>query len=186
LKADPQTNGIPIIVLSASDNRELGFQMGVLDYLVKPIRREALLGALARIPFGNLQDILVVDDEPVSRELLVEMLALNGFETRQAANGQEAMAEIEHNAPDALLLDLMMPVMDGFQVIRRLQEKADWRQIPVIVVTAKDLTSEEQAFLHDRVSRVVQKGQVDSDELREDLRSLLKRYETKAPGKPSL
>jgi len=177
LKGDPETRDIPIIVISASDNRELGYRLGVRDYLVKPIDREALLSVLGRLDSGQLKDILVVDDEPLVTTMICQMLEFSGFAARSASNGEEALAQIGRARPDAVLLDLMMPVMDGFEVIERLQADPTLRKVPVVVVTAKDLTKAEREFLQRRVSRVIQKGRMDPMALTQDLREMLKGYE---------
>ena len=176
LKADPETRDIPVIVLSVSDNRDLGYRLGVSDYLVKPVDRDSLLAALGRLDHGSVNDVLVVDDDRTTVLMLSQMLEINGFAPRGASNGQEALDEIAKRLPDAILLDLMMPVMDGFEVVERLVANPDWRNIPVLVVTAKDLTPDEVEFLHQRVSRVVQKGDLDPDDLGASLREILKRY----------
>ncbi|OGG45101.1 MAG: hypothetical protein A3F84_11785 [Candidatus Handelsmanbacteria bacterium RIFCSPLOWO2_12_FULL_64_10] len=177
LKGDPETRDIPIIVISASDNRELGYRLGVRDYLVKPIDREALLSVLGRLDSGQLKDILVVDDEPLVTTMICQMLEFSGFAARSASNGEEALAEIGRARPDAILLDLMMPGIDGFEVIERLQADPALRKVPVVVVTAKDLTEVEREFLQRRVSRVIQKGRMDPMALTQDLREMLKGYE---------
>jgi signal transduction histidine kinase/ligand-binding sensor domain-containing protein/CheY-like chemotaxis protein len=177
LKEDPETRGIPIIVVSVSDNRELGYRLGVTDYLVKPVNREALLSALGRLDSGRLRDILVVDDDPAMVSLVCQMLEESGFASRSASNGQEALSEIGRLRPDAVLLDLMMPVMDGFEVIERMQADPELRKVPVVVVTAKDLSGAEREILKRQASRVVQKGKVDREALVQELREALKGYE---------
>ena len=173
LKDDPETRDIPIIVLSGIDNRELGFSMGVKDYLVKPIEREALLDVLGRVADGSVRDVLVVDDEPVAAELMMRILEEEGMASRRAANGQEALDRIAERIPDAILLDLMMPEMDGFEVVSRLQEDPAWKDIPVIVVTAKDLAADERKFLAEHVAKVVQKGNLDPAGLGETIREIV-------------
>jgi CheY-like chemotaxis protein len=174
LKADPETRDIPVIVLSVSDNRELGYRLGVHDYLVKPIDRQALLRTLHRMDSGLLKDILVVDDDPLTVSLIREILQIEGFSPRSAGNGQEAMAEVSRSRPDAILLDLMMPVMDGFEVVERLQADPAYREIPVVVVTAKELTEEELDYLRQRVERIVPKGRMEPGDLSGQLRAILK------------
>jgi signal transduction histidine kinase/CheY-like chemotaxis protein len=164
LKDDPETRDVPVIVVSGMDNRDLGTAMGVKDYLVKPVDRDALLKALEKIG-SDVKHVLVVDDEASARDLLVQILGDEGMESRTAVNGREALEAIERQVPDAILLDLMMPEVDGFEVVQRLQEKAEWKGIPVIVVTAKDLELEEKTFLSERVERVVQKGRLEPSEL---------------------
>jgi signal transduction histidine kinase/DNA-binding response OmpR family regulator len=166
LKEDPATRDIPVIVVSGMANRELGFSMGVKDYVVKPFDQDAIVGALKRISADGVKDILVVDDEPSACELVCEMLDETGYETRRASNGKQALEQVEKKVPDAMFLDLMMPEMDGFGVIEALEENEAWREIPVIVVTAKDLTIAEEDYLKARVEKVVQKGQLEVEELR--------------------
>ena len=145
--------------------------MGVKDYLVKPVERKALLATLKRVGAGVLHDVLVVDDEPSAAELMVEILDEEGLGSRRAANGREALARIEERKPDAILLDLMMPEMDGFEVIDRLQSDPAWERIPVIVVTARDLGADERRYLARRVEKVVQKGSLDPEKLAQAVRN---------------
>jgi signal transduction histidine kinase/CheY-like chemotaxis protein len=172
LKADPETRGVPIIVVSGMDNRDLGTAMGVKDYLVKPVDRDALLKALEKVG-SDVKHVLVVDDEASARDLLVQILGDEGMESRTAVNGREALEAIERQVPDAILLDLMMPEVDGFEVVQRLQENEAWKGIPVIVVTAKDLELEEKTFLSERVERVVQKGKMEPSELGKAVREAI-------------
>ena len=146
--------------------------MGVKDYLVKPVDRDALLKALEKVG-SDVKHVLVVDDEASARDLLVQILGDEGMESRTAVNGREALEAIERQVPDAILLDLMMPEVDGFEVVQRLQEKAEWKGIPVIVVTAKDLELEEKTFLSERVERVVQKGKMEPSELGKAVREAI-------------
>ncbi len=176
LKENPETREVPIVVISVSDNKELGFRLGVYDYLMKPADSDALLGVLKRLESDGVRDILVVDDDPTTVSLISQMLEEGGFASRSASNGAEALSEIERGRPDAIFLDLMMPVMDGFEVIDRLQADPELRKISVVVVTAKDLTGEEQKFLQERVSGVVEKGRLDPDRLMEELRETLDGY----------
>ena len=181
LKGDPETRDVPIIVVSAMDNRDLGISMGVKDYLVKPVDREALLSALKKIDPG-MKHVLIVDDEPSARDLLVEILGDEGLTTRTAVNGREALLRIEEEIPDAILLDLMMPEVDGFEVVQKLQENESWKGIPVIVVTAKDLELEEKTFLSERVERVVQKGRLEPEELGRVVREAIAAEEQRGRG----
>ncbi|MBT4141290.1 MAG: response regulator, partial [Candidatus Latescibacteria bacterium] len=170
LKNDPETQDIPIIVLSAMENKSLGLAMGVKDYLIKPVDRDALLAALGRVDNGSVKDVLVVDDEPSAADLLTQILSEEGMSSRRAANGKEALVRIAERVPDAILLDLMMPEMDGFEVIAKLQEDPVWRHIPVIVITAKDLESGESTYLAKHVEKVVQKGGLDPSGLAQAVR----------------
>ena len=175
LKEDPATRDVPIVIVSAMDNRDLGFSLGVHDYVVKPFDRDALIGALGRIDTGEVKDVLVVDDEAVACDLICEILDDGGYTTRRAHNGREALDRIREQKPDAMFLDLMMPEMDGFAVIEALRG-TDAASIPIIVVTAKDLTQEEEQYLAAHVNRVVQKGTLDPDDLVVTLREAIARY----------
>ena len=171
LKDDPETRDVPVIVLSAMDNSDLGFAMGVHDYLVKPLDKDAMLSALKRIDGGDIKDVLVVEDEPATQDLLCQMLQETGVGTRTASNGREALDLVGEQKPDAIFLDLMMPEMDGFEMIERLQAEEEWKDIPVVVVTAKDLTDDEEAYLREHASRVVRKGDM-NEGLAKAIRSL--------------
>ncbi|MFT5369032.1 MAG: DNA-binding response OmpR family regulator/nitrogen-specific signal transduction histidine kinase [Candidatus Latescibacterota bacterium] len=176
LKADETTRDVPVIVVSAIENRELGFSLGIHDYIVKPFDHDALMGSLKRLNPQGMHDILVVEDDPSAADLLCQMLEIDGFASRTAYNGRQAMVQIEEATPDAIFLDLMMPEMDGFEVIERLQAREDWKSIPVIVVTAKDLSLEEVDFLNARVNQVVQKGDLNLDVLENTLKDVLESH----------
>ncbi len=129
LKDDPDTRDVPIVIVSAMDNRDLGFSLGVHDYVVKPFDRDALINALGRIDHGSVKDVLVVDDEAVACDLICEILDDGGYTTRRAHNGREALDRIREQKPDAIFLDLMMPEMDGFAVIEALRKRI-WPRSP--------------------------------------------------------
>ena len=175
LKTDAITRDIPIIVLSIVDNKALGYQLGAFDYLLKPFDREAILAALTRIPpqHGRL---LVVDDDPQVVDLVRQLLEGEPYEVVAATDGQEALEAISHQRPDIVLLDLLMPRLDGFAVIEHLRQDAQYRQLPVIVLTAKTLTAAEYARLDQSVRAVIQKRGLDRGTLIEELQGLLRAY----------
>ena len=173
LKSDPDTADIPVIVLSIIDNKELGFRLGADEYLVKPIDREALARVLHRFE-GRGKQVLVCDDDPVVIELAQQLLEDDGWTVRSAANGQLALDEIAREQPDVLLLDLMMPVMDGFETLSRLRADPDTADLPVIVITAKDLAGEELADLRANTSRVIEKDGLDRGRILRELRTAMK------------
>ena len=173
LKTDPVTRPIPIIVLSIVDNKELGYRLGAFDYLLKPFDREAILAALGRIDPPQQGHLLVVDDDPQVVDLVSQLLEGEPYEVTAATDGQEALEVIARQRPTVILLDLLMPRMDGFAVIAHLQQDPEWRQIPVIVLTAKTLTAAEHALLDQSVRTVVQKQGLDRDTLIQEVRSLL-------------
>ena len=186
LKEEPATRQIPVVVLSIVERRALGFQLGATDYLVKPVESEALLATLQRLaPTGEdgarpLRRLLVVDDDPDVAEMVRQLLeeaspgsALRApVEVATAADGLEALAEIERRPPDAILLDLMMPRLDGFGLLARLRQEPALAAIPVVVLTARRLGAEERATLQAAVEAVLEKDGLAGERLFEVLGGL--------------
>jgi PAS domain S-box-containing protein len=172
LKTDATTRDIPIIVLSIVDNKALGYQLGAFDYLLKPFDREAILATLTRLP-PQRGRLLVVDDDVHIVDLVRQFLAGEPYEVVAAADGQEALEAISQQRPDILLLDLLMPRLDGFAVIERLRQDAQYQQLPIIVLTAKTLTAPEYARLEQSVRTVIQKQGWDHDTLKQELWGIL-------------
>jgi len=175
LKTDATTRDIPILVLSIVDNKALGYQLGAFDYLLKPFDREAILAALTRIPSPRGR-LLVVDDDPQVVDLVRQLLEDEPYEVIAAADGQEALEAVSQQRPDIVLLDLLMPRLDGFAVIEHLRQDAQYRQLPVIVLTAKTLTAADYVLLDQSVRTVIQKRGLDRGILIEELQSLLRVY----------
>jgi len=173
LKSDPDLAKIPVIMLTIVDEKNRGYSLGAADYLTKPIERERLTAVLMRYRKTTKNEALVIEDDPDSREVLTRLMESDGWKVAQAANGLEALARMEANAPGVILLDLMMPEMDGFEFIRQLRTRDDWKLIPVIVVTAKDLTAEERGVLNGHVSQILQKGDYDRNDLLEEVSRLV-------------
>ena len=180
LKTAVATRDIPIIVLSIVDQKDLGYRLGAFDYLLKPFDREAVLATLARIP-PYQGCLLVVDDDPQVVDLVRQELADESYEVIAAADGHAALEAIAQQQPAAILLDLLMPRLDGFGVLEYLQQHPRYRDIPVIVLTAKTLTVEEKTLLQQRVLRVLQKRGLERDALIQELRSVLQAYRSSEP-----
>ncbi len=177
LKANPETRDIPIIVLSIIDNKALGFSLGALDYLVKPFDKGAIIAALQRIPGIPAKHVLVVDDEPDAVDLLTQILQGEGYQVKGAYSGKEALRALNTAPQDIIFLDLLMPEMDGFEVIQRVKANPRWRDIPIIVVTAKDLTDSDQRFLQRSVDKIIQKSGLTSENLMKEVQSLLHEHD---------
>jgi CheY-like chemotaxis protein len=159
LKADPALRDLPVALVTVGGDREMGCALGAADYLTKPIDGEALVRVLGRYRAdGGRAEVLIVDDDPVAREVLRRPLATAGWTVGEAAEGREALTHLVRSRPAVVLLDLMMPGMDGFEVLERMRGEAAWRDIPVVVVTAMDLDREEAAWLSGRAERVFRKG----------------------------
>jgi len=147
------------VMLTMVDDKTRGYSLGATDYLTKPVDRKRLHSALA--PYctgGEPSSVLVVEDDPATREILVRTLKDADWLVSEAGNGREALERLAQEKPQVILLDLMMPVMDGFDFLLEMRANADWQNIPVIVLTAKDLTEEDLRVLSGRVEQIVEKG----------------------------
>ena len=176
LKADPELCDIPVILVTIMRDRDLGFALGAADYITKPVERDVLTRVLARHVRGDAgAQVLVVDDDPKTRDMLRRTLQKAGWSVAEAANGCEAIETLERSKPALVLLDLLMPGMDGFEVLERLQGDETWRDVPIIIVTAKDLTREDIDRLNGRVVKVLQKGTYHRRDLVRDIHAMIAR-----------
>jgi CheY-like chemotaxis protein len=180
LKTDDATRDIPIIVLSVVDQKELGYRLGAFDYLMKPIDREVLLAALARIS-PQRGRLLIVDDDPQVVDLMRQFLEDEDYDIEAAMDGQEALEAIARQRPDVIFLDLLMPRLDGFGVIEQLRIDPDHRDIPIIVLTAKTLSEAERTLLQQSVFKVIEKRGMEPDALLREIRSALPATHGPAP-----
>ena len=166
LKQDPTLRDIPVVMISIADGSELGFALGATDYLAKPIGRDQLNQLLREYAiFPGSGHVLIIDDDPEMRGLLRRGLGKAGFAVAEAAHGREGLKQVHERTPDLILLDLMMPVMDGLEFLVELRAEASTREIPVIVITAKDLSEEDRQTLNGRIEHVVQKGSNVSEDI---------------------
>jgi PAS domain S-box-containing protein len=178
LKSDPITRGIPTILLTIVDKKALGYQLGAADYLVKPLDRAALLAALERVSrasAGAPRRLLVVDDDADLIDMVRQLLAESAYEIEAAGDGVAALEAIARRRPDVVLLDLMMPRLDGFGLIERLRERPEHAAIPIVVLTARELSGTEGARLRASVSRIIQKQGLEGHILLHELRRALER-----------
>ena len=160
MKSDPALAHIPVIMLTIVDDRNLGYSLGAAEYMTKPVDRDRLLTLVRRFTNRNENAVvLVVDDDPDVRNVVRTTLHKVGLKTAEAINGKVAFEWLSANPlPDLVLLDLMMPELDGFHFLERLREKSEWLNLPVVVLTAKDLTVEERAFLAERTVLILEKS----------------------------
>jgi PAS domain S-box-containing protein len=159
LKADPVLHDIPVVMLTIVDDKSKGFTLGATDYLTKPVDRDQLHNALARFYApGEPCSVLLVEDDTATREMMARTLEKSDWAVSEAGNGREALDRLAQEKPQLILLDLMMPVMDGFDFLLEMRANAEWQDIPVIVLTAKDLTEEDRRILNGRVKQIVEKG----------------------------
>ena len=176
LKDDDEVSNIPVIIISVLDNLDLGYALGADAYMTKPVRKDVLIETIERCIPENNKDrgpVLIVDDEEDARQLLHRLLTNKGWHTELAANGQEALNAVYANKPSLILLDLMMPVMDGFTFMKELRRFDPEGEIPVVVVTARDLSLKEVQELNQSVDQIVYKGAYDMNELMEQVKQLV-------------
>jgi CheY-like chemotaxis protein len=160
MKEDAALAEIPVIMVTIVDNQSIGFSLGAADYLIKPINRDRLVRAVEKYcPRGAPRHVLIVEDDAPTSELMERALLEIDCTVTQAENGRVGLERLNEAPPDAILLDLMMPEMDGFEFIARVRAESRWRGIPVIVVTAKILSAEDLARLNGQVQRLVHKGE---------------------------
>jgi signal transduction histidine kinase/CheY-like chemotaxis protein len=158
LKSAPETSGIPVLVHSVVDNRAFGFALGAFEHLVKPVSGPAILDALRRAGILGGEQILVADDDPDIRALLERELSSAGFGVRTARDGAETLEQLSRQRPAAVVLDLLMPEPDGFEVLYRIRDDPSLRHLPVVVLTGKELSKDDYARLNGSAQRILRKG----------------------------
>ena len=188
LKEDPRLASIPVIMVTMVSEAARGYALGADHYLVKPVDRKALVKLLSAYrttaPTPGLA--LVVEDDEATREILRRTMEGSGWQVCEASDGQEGLAALEQFRPDVVLLDLMMPRVDGFEFLRRFRQNPDLDDVPVVVITAKELSAEEKTFLNSSVNEILTKGSLDRDRLLEDVRRLVARLTSRqSPSSPS-
>jgi PAS domain S-box-containing protein len=166
LKADPELHNIPVIMLSMIDDRTRGYSLGAVDYLTKPVDRKLLQKTLSHYYCTEKTcPVLLVEDDVEARRIMVHTLERAGWKVSEASNGKEALDMLPDVQPHLILLDLMMPVMDGFGFLAEMRAMPEWQHIPVIVVTAKDLSRADRARLSGCVKEVLEKNAYTRDQL---------------------
>ena len=180
LKSSSETRDIPVVVCSIVEDEEKGFSLGAADYLVKPIHEDDLLASLDRLNGdGSIREVLVIDDDPNDLRLLGKMLSEQGkYKAILAEGGPAGWNVLKSQAPHAVVLDLFMPEMDGFTILEQLRNDEKLRNLPAIVITGADLTSEQQKQLDDLGQRLLQKSSLKEQELISTIESALQRVKT--------
>jgi GAF domain-containing protein/DNA-binding response OmpR family regulator/anti-sigma regulatory factor (Ser/Thr protein kinase) len=158
LKTDPRTSGIPVIIASIVDKKVMGYRLGADDYLIKPLNADDLLASLSRLIGKQTQcRVLVVDDDPNVIDMIRQLLGDSPYQVEATADGIQALSAIQAAPPDIILLDLLMPNLDGFGVIDKLRERPGTRRIPIIILTARSLSNQETAALNESIYTIIQK-----------------------------
>jgi signal transduction histidine kinase/DNA-binding response OmpR family regulator len=182
LKSDPRLSEVPVIMITMVDDPVKGMALGATDYLTKPLDRDRLVSLLRKFrgPQGPSR-VLLVEDDPVAREQMRRALEQDGWNVLLAENGRVALQATAETRPDLIVLDLMMPEMDGFQFLGELRRNERWRTVPVVVVTAKDLSISDKLRLDGYVQRVFHKGSYRKEELLAEIHSQLERKARAGP-----
>jgi PAS domain S-box-containing protein len=174
LKADPLLADIPVIMLTIVDDKNLGYALGAADYLTKPVDWDRLAAILQKYRCAHPPcTVLVVEDDADTRDMLQRLLTRENWAVTEATNGRVALERMAESQPELILLDLMMPEMDGFAFLDALRQQDAWRSIPVVVVTAKDLTPEDRQRLNGYVEQILQKGAYSREELLHEIYHLV-------------
>ena len=169
LHGDPALASVPVVVVSVGTSEAKALGAGALRYVAKPVDAEHLVSVVRDVLVGEVTEVLIVEDDPDTLRLLTGTLDRRGIAVRTAANGQEALSQLAESVPSAILLDLMMPVMDGFTVLQRIQDHPVWKEIPVIVLTAKTLDTEDVEKLSTQSEAILTKGQADTERLIDEI-----------------
>ena len=178
LKSEPKTANIPVVMVTFLDREAKGFALGADDYFTKPVDWKRFSHVLENLTDGSSpRRILVVEDDESARTYLTKALNREGWTVVEAEHGKAGLDEMKKATPDAIVLDLMMPVMDGFEFLEEVRRRPEWEDIPIIVVTAKSATQDERSILEGSVERVLQKGAFSYDELFGIIRKQFSRHQ---------
>jgi CheY-like chemotaxis protein len=174
LKAEPNLRDVPVIMMTMESVPESGFILGATDIATKPVDRVRLSQTVKKYACPHPPcSVLLVEDNPVARELTRRILEKEGWKVSEAENGRVALESMERERPSLILLDLMMPEMDGFEFAFQVRQKLHWRAIPIVVLTARDLSGDERRRLNGCVEKILQKAGDSCDSLLHQLRDLL-------------
>ena len=173
LREDTELADIPVIMVTILDEQRRATSLGAAGYLTKPIDQHTLERMIGRFrASARPTRILLVEDDALQRELVRDWLIGEQWLVHEASNGREALDLLRANKPDVILLDLMMPEMDGFEIVAALQEEPLWRDVPVIVITARDLNAKDRQRLNSGIHSVLLKNTFRPTELVERIRQL--------------
>lgn len=180
LKADPKLWDIPVVMLTVTNNAEMGLGLGASEYIAKPIDRRRLSAVLAKYrPANNACRVLVIEDDEATRQVLKRSLIKERWTVAEAENGRVGLERLATFKPDLLILDLMMPEMNGFEFLAEFRKHEEYASIPVVVLTSKDLAAHERAELIGNVEKILEKGTHGRDVLLREIRRILALHENR-------
>ena len=184
LKGDPALADIPVVMVTVIDEHSLGYSLGASEYLLKPVEWERLKTVVERLAVSAEAVVLAVDDDEDALARTAKMLTRAGFNVETAPNGAAGLEKARARRPDLVLLDLQMPVLDGFGFLGEFRSQPEWNDVPVVVLTSKDLTADDWRRLSGRADKVLTKGMVETRDLIAQLRVTLAKNEG-APRGPA-
>jgi CheY-like chemotaxis protein/anti-sigma regulatory factor (Ser/Thr protein kinase) len=181
LKADRELRDIPVVMMTIMNETEMGYLLGAAEYLSKPIDRDRLLALLEKYHTSDkAAEVLVVEDDEPTRQVIRRTLARQGWTVAEAENGRLGLEQVARHTPALILLDLMMPEVDGFEFLEELRKNEAWKAIPVVVLTSKDLSAPERGLLSGKVEKILQKGAYGREALLREVRRVVARITGRA------
>ena len=175
LKSDPEMANIPVFVITMVDDENKGYSLGASEYLTKPIDRTRIHILMKKYKWDS-GSALVVEDDTSARKMLCRMLEDYGLKVAEAGNGKIALERVQEKSPGVIFLDLMMPVMDGFEFIEEFRKNPEWRSIPIVVITSKELTHADRICLNGGVEKLIEKKSLDQNDLFKEIRDILEAH----------
>lgn len=169
LKKNPNTKDIAVIIVSVSSDKETGIALGAVGHITKPVEKATLLDEIRRL-HNNPYEVMIVDDNEIDLEVTSDILLMEGLKVIKANGGKHCIELITNSKPDILILDLMMPETDGFQVLDFVRSREDTKNIPVIIVTAKDITNDDKLILSGKVSSILHKNETRTNEVMKEIK----------------
>ena len=174
IKNDQLLKSVPVVMYTMVDEKNFGLAIGATEYLIKPVSKEKILQVLNKVKRAAPRNyVLVVDDDPDFRDIATRAIEKEGWNVQTADSGISALAILEHEQPAIIFLDLMMPLMDGFEFLTMMQSRKEWEHVPVVIVTSKDLSADERIVLEGAVKKVIQKGDLSPEKLLKQLSLLI-------------
>jgi CheY-like chemotaxis protein len=174
LKNDPDLADIPVVMVTMTDDKRRAYALGAVDYIVKPVDPSRLAGLFNKLTSPGGAPVLVVDDEAATRTMMARVLAREGCDVVVAENGCVALQRLAERTPRLILTDLMMPEMDGFELIDHVRQNPTWAHLPIVVATAKDISAEDRRRLNGSLARVLRKSGHAHEELVAAIRQQLR------------
>jgi CheY-like chemotaxis protein len=182
LKADPELSKIPVIMVSIIDDKDRGFTLGANEYLTKPVHPDRLAGILEKFHInGTPGKVLIIEDDEANRQFVRRVLHRYGWKTIEAASARDGLDKIAQETPSLIMLDLMMPEMNGFEFITQLRQQEEYRAIPIVVLTAMELSEQDRNNLSKEVARIAFKTTTSYSSLMSELTSIVQKQELSQP-----